>query len=89
MFKRFFHVGLAEWASIVITNVVVSSLQHVSGVESVRQKKSPKDLYFHCNLGLPKPGISLMGSDLPEEKVVIFVGLEQLCRPSADPAVIP
>ena len=36
MFKRLFHVGIAEGASIVIANVVVSSLQHVSGVESVR-----------------------------------------------------
>ena len=89
MFKRFFHIGIAEGASIVIANVVMSSLQHVSGVESVGQEKPPKDLYFHCKLRLPMPGISLMGSDLPEVKVIIFVGRERLGRPSADPAIIP
>ena len=30
-----------------------------------------------------------MGSDLPEVKVIIFVGRERLGRPSADPAIIP
>ena len=53
MINRFFDIESTQEAVMVIPNVVVSSFEHVAGVEPVIKEEPTKDLNFHGTFGFP------------------------------------